>query len=328
LDDFSAFVLCDLLTRRLLGRYHCSGPDNRDKTTKRLPTVATPLDDLNDELASHPQRVLVVAGTGVSLATDPSNSCAGWGGLLRHGVQWCRDRCPAIRRDWFDVVEGLLRLGKLVEAAGLVAGELRRMHDGEYARWLMESVGELKVGNDQLIRALLGWDVQIATTNYDSLIEHVSGRGAVTWRDPGLVTQFLRGDSADILHLHGHYHRADTVVLDARNYEDICRDEATQNALRTCLTSRTVVFVGCGAGLEDPNFGQLFEWSRQALAHSVYTHFRLVLESELAEVSDQCRGLPVLPIAYGAAHADLAPFLPPLENASAGGDSLLANSIC
>jgi hypothetical protein len=120
--------------------------------------------------------------------------------------------------------------------------------------------------------------VQIATTNYDSLIEQVSGRGAITWREPGYAIQFLWGDSTDVLHLHGYYQRPETVVLDARTYDDICKDEMTQNALRTTLTARTVVFVGCGEGLNDPNFGQLFRWSRQALSQSLYMHYRLVRE--------------------------------------------------
>lgn len=271
--------------------------------------MSTHLEDLENELVNHPQRVLVIAGAGVSMATDSGNPCAGWSGLLRHGVQWCRDRCPTLGPDWYTTIDALFNLGELIAIANMVTRELKSVRDGEYARWLAESVGGVHVVDNQVLQALVGWGVQIATTNYDTLIEQVSGRGAITWRDHGLALQFLRGDLTDVLHLHGHYQYPETVILDARTYEDICRDQSTQNNLRVSLTARTVVFVGCGAGLSDPNFGNLLAWSRQVLPHSLYNHYRLVQEPELRQAAEECRGLPIQPIPYGPNHPDLGPFL-------------------
>lgn len=75
------------------------------------------------------------------------------------------------------------------------------------------------------------------------------------------------------------------------------------------MMGHTLVFVGCGAGLSDPNFGRLLEWSREALAHSPYPHYRLVLDSELAQADDAFCGIPVRPIPYGPDHGALGPFL-------------------
>jgi hypothetical protein len=271
--------------------------------------VATRLEDLEATLASHPDRVLVIAGAGVAMATHPGHPCAGRSGLLRHGVRWCRDRCPTLDPSLLASYEGLLAAGELLHVATFIAQRLRSVREGEYAAWLTESVGQLQVVDDRLIRALLGWGCQIATTNYDTLVERVSGRASITWMDHALALEFLLGDSTDVLHLHGQYQRPETVVLDARSYGEVCLDESAQNGLRVALTARTVVFVGYGAGLDDPNFGHLLAWSRQAVQHSMRTHYRLVREPELKQAVQECQGLSIQPISYGGEYADLAPFL-------------------
>jgi hypothetical protein len=272
--------------------------------------VPTHLEDLENELVKRPQQVLVIAGAGVSIATDAKNPCASWIGLLRHGLKWCRERTFAAQlHAQLDLYEKLLETGDLLSVADFIAKTLRTASEGEYFRWLTESIGSLRVGDDQVIRALVGWGVQIATTNYDSLIEEVSGRLATTWRDRGLVHQFLRGDYSAVLHLHGYYQRPETVVFDARSYQDICQDPPMQANLQSFLATRTIAFVGCGAGLSDPNFGSLLGWSRTALAHSPYAHYRLVRECELSQVEDECHGLSIWPISYGSQYSDLGPFL-------------------
>ena len=101
----------------------------------------------------------------------------------------------------------------------------------------------------------------------------------------------------------------ETVVLGAKTYADICRDPSAQNILRSVFTRDTIVFVGCGAGVDDPNFGGLLEWSKDALKNCQHTHYHLVRESELKSVAAQYKGLSVAPIVYGSDYADLAPFL-------------------
>jgi hypothetical protein len=272
--------------------------------------VSTHLEDLETVLVKRPQQVLVIAGAGVSMATDPTNTCAGWPGLLRHGLQWCRERYTATHlQTQVSLYEKLLETGDMISVASFIANTLRSAHEGEYFRWLTESIGSLRVVNNQVIQALVKWNAQIATTNYDNLIEEVGTQKAITWQDRALAHQFLRNDCSDVLHLHGYHQRPDTVVLDARSYQEICQDQPTQANLQAFLMTRTIVFVGCGAGLGDPNFGSLIAWSRDALAHSPYTHYRLVRECELPQVEKECRGLPIQPISYGPNYADLGPFV-------------------
>lgn len=277
--------------------------------------MSTHLEDLETVLVNRPQQVLVIAGAGVSMATDPTNTCAGWPGLLRHGLQWCRERYAAAQlQTQVSLYEQLLQTDEMIPVANFIVTTLRFAHEGEYFQWLTESIGRLRAVNNQIVHALLGWNAQIATTNYDNLIEEIGQREAITWHDRGRVHQFLRGDCLAVLHLHGHYQRPDTVVLDARKYQEICQDQPTQANLRAFLMTRTIVFVGCGAGLVDPNFGSLIAWSRDALAHSPYTHYRLVRECELPQVEEECRGLPIRPISYGPNYDDLGPFVSALAD--------------
>jgi hypothetical protein len=121
--------------------------------------------------------------------------------------------------------------------------------------------------------------------------------------------QFLRGDQAGILHLHGHLSFPETVVFGSSSYEDICRDVPAQTYLRSIFTLGTVVFIGCGAGGDDPNFGGLLEWSRAALANCQHTHFHFARESERDHAHVRFQGLAVTEIVYGKEYNELGPFL-------------------
>lgn len=275
--------------------------------------MAKPIDDLENELATFPSRVLVIAGAGVSRATDPS-SCASWSGLLEHGVGRCRDRCGHLSERWFEITQSLIHeatAADLIQAATRIENALRDVHDGEYARWLSESVGALRVRNDRIIRGLVGWSTRIATTNYDNLFSEFTGLRPVTWLQGDLALQVLRGDDPGILHLHGHYTAPDSVIFGARTYEDICRDPRAQTLLRSTFARDTIVFVGCGAGIEDPNVGGLLAWSRDALKACVHTHFHLVTEKDLKAVQRQYQdaGARVTPVPYGPDHKELPKFL-------------------
>jgi hypothetical protein len=273
--------------------------------------LATPLEDLETELATHPERVLVIAGAGVACATD-SNPCASWPGLLKEGLERCRQRCHTLSGGWFTITEQLIAertAADLVQAASRIERALRDVHGGEYGRWLADSVGGLKLIDRRIVDALLSWRTRIATTNYDNLFEDASQLRAVVWSQGALALQVLRGDQPGILHLHGHYTSAEIVVFGAQTYEDICRDVPAQNLLRSVFTRDTIVFVGCGAGVDDPNFGGLLEWSKEALKNCQHTHYHLVREMELKSVAEQCQGLRVTPVVYGTDYPVLGPFL-------------------
>jgi hypothetical protein len=179
-----------------------------------------PVDDLRQEIEEG--RVLVVVGTGVSLAATGSESVASWQGLLKDGVE----RCQGLRN----------------------------------------------LSGPEAIRA-------------------IEGREQV------------------IVHLHGHWANLDSVILDRESYDRIRQHDLAQTVLRGLRTFKTLLFVGCGDGLADPNFGALLEWARVAFRNMEGRHYRLCLESEVSTLRALHRDDHILPVSYGPSYGDLAPFL-------------------
>jgi SIR2-like domain len=122
----------------------------------------------------------------------------------------------------------------------------------------------------------------------------------VTWRQSALFEQVLRGDYEAILHLHGHWQDSESVVLGIRSYEAVVGTIHAEAMRRALASTRTLVFVGCGSGLDDPNFGALRQWLAGVFASSPYRHYRLCMQQELAELWRE-HGLAerIIPIAYG-----------------------------
>jgi hypothetical protein len=48
-----------------------------------------------------------------------------------------------------------------------------------------------------------------------------------------------------------------SVVLGVRSYDQVLGGEHAQAMLQAMTAMRTILFVGCGDGLEDPNLGAL-----------------------------------------------------------------------
>jgi len=218
----------------------------------------------------------------------------------------------------------------MISAAEAVTDELGGRKDGKYRRWLEDTVGALEVQDRSVLEAIAGLGLPIATTNYDGLLEAVTGWSPVTWKDPALVQKALREKPPPkkILHLHGYWEQPESVVLGIRSYEDLLRDEAAQ-ALQTAVgTLKSLIFIGCGAGLEDPNFGALLAWLGKCFSGSSFRHFRLCLDSELDDLRAQHGKAKdrVMPVAYGADHGELAGFLQDLAPPSASAPSLATTS--
>jgi hypothetical protein len=213
---------------------------------------------------------------------------------------------------------------ELLSAAENITRRLDRPRGGEYGRWLRESVGSLKVANPEVIQALAGLGAPIVTTNYDDLIEQVSGLPAVTWRQGAQVERVIRCDDPGVVHLHGHWQDPASVVLGIRSYEEVLGDEHAQGVQRALGMLESLLFVGFGAGLADPNFAALRSWLGRVLPGSQYRHFRLGRDGELAALyAAHDRAERIMVLGYGPDHADLAPFLrtlAPVETAPSRGD--------
>jgi plastocyanin len=251
---------------------------------------------------------------GVSMAATGNAPLASWRGLLEDGVAYCEGLLgPSVPAGWADRRRAQLASGdseEVISAAEDITRRLGGPDGGEYRRWLEQSVGQLTVTHPEVPEALGALGVPLATTNYDGLLEQATGLPAVTWRQGAQVEQALRNTMRAVLHLRGHWDDPASVVLGIRNYEAVLGDTHAKAMRNALAATRTLVFVGYGAGQEDPNFAEFRPWLAEVFAGSPYRHYRLGLEAELKDLWRE-HGLAerIVPLAYGTRHEELAPFL-------------------
>src|SRR6266404_4415909 len=268
------------------------------------------INDLKQQIALG--NAVIIVGAGVSIGASGNHPCASWTGLLHNGV----DRCIAVRglrKDLADMLHTQIDSGDLdllLAAAEAVSSKLGAPGDIEYSTWLRETAGSLQPLHGETIEALRGLGCVLATTNYDGLIEKVTGLDPVTWMDRAQVSRVVRGDDEGVLHLHGFWKEPKSVVLGARSYEKVTSDPHAQAMLRALQTLKTLVFVGAGEGLSDPNFRALLEWTGEVFSQDEYRRFRLCLDGEVEALTMRHpREQRLFPVGIGSDHAALAGFL-------------------
>ncbi|WP_437726267.1 SIR2 family NAD-dependent protein deacylase [Sorangium sp. So ce861] len=273
-------------------------------------------EEIRREIAKGRAACIVGAGVSIAATFDPERrpDFAGWLGLLEHGASECERLYPDLRASkWLDIVRAEIaskETDNLLSAAEKISRKLGGPGGGDFRRWLRETVGSLRIRNPRVPEALRALGLPLLTTNYDDVLEQATGRRPITWRDAPDFERVLRGDDDAVVHLHGHWRRPETVVLGVRSYEDLLRDEAAQALERALRALHTLIFVGFGAGLDDPNLGALLQWSGRVFRGAEYRNYVLVLDHEELTVQAQHppeRRLFVQP--YGATFADLGPYL-------------------
>jgi len=264
--------------------------------------------------------IVVVAGTGVSIMASGDQQVDGhpvsrWGGLLLHGVHHCLNVERVIDSANADALDALIKTGQtdfLISAAELIVSRLTSKSPGTYRGWLKDSVGKLKVRYPAILEAIDALADIVATLNYDGLLEAGTKRKeAVTWKDPDKVEEVLRGERSDaVLHLHGYHERPDTVVLGLRSYDKVVDDEHAKAVLNLLTMDRTILFVGCGATFEDPNFSRLIEWAKEARKNIEPRHFLLCFNGDLPKMTELLKWAPwIRPVACGKDYQELPDFL-------------------
>ncbi len=274
------------------------------------PSADPKLSDLRELVAK--RQVLVICAAGTSLAATGGAPTAGWPGLLRAGVEHCRAFAGADER-WCASRLRLIDEGEsddLVHVGAQVVLRLGSPKGGELRSWLRATVGSLKATDTSLLQAIHSLGCAIATTNYDDLLEQATGLRAVSWDEPAEVDRSLRGDEPAILHLHGHWRRPESIVLGVDRYLQV-RDAPHARAVREALrTTRSLLFIGCGATTEDPNIGAWLRWSGEVFAGAEYRNYRLELDADVARV--QAQHPPeqrLFALGYGPEHGALPGFL-------------------
>jgi hypothetical protein len=258
-------------------------------------------------------QLMVVAGTGITASATKQVETSSWQGLINNGIKRCVD-LDLRDEAWADRARGDVESqfeADLIAAAEKTTEALGGRAGAQYAEWLTEAVGSMQAEDTGLLDALRGLQAAgalIITTNYDGLLEKHLGLPPVTWRNPTHLQKAIREGDA-VVHIHGHWQDPSSVVFGSSSYADVLRDDSAIAFLRASLYTRTVVFVGFGAGLRDPNFSSIRAWMLRSMPGTSYQHYRLVRASEEASAAAEHSSEPVNALVYGADFEDLAPFL-------------------
>jgi ADP-ribose pyrophosphatase YjhB (NUDIX family) len=134
-----------------------------------------------------------------------------------------------------------------------------------------------------------------------------------TWTAPNRLQRILVGDERSVGHLHGHWLEHQSVVLGIRSYDQLLGSLSAQTLQQAMGVMKTMLFVGVGEGLTDPNWSALFRFLRPITSISEYRHFRLCRESELDALRAIHESDGIYPLVYGKELRALAPFLERLK---------------
>lgn len=263
--------------------------------------------------------VVFVVGSGVSAAGTNNDACSTWAGLIESGIQRALDLGSS--REWGALVRTNVDFGFsnddlaiVLSAASTVTNELNKHDPYAYTKWLADTVGNLKLKSTALASALRALPFPLLTTNYDTLLE-TPIRGSAVWTRPSDIQAVLAGTSSAIGHLHGLWSEPDSIVLSDGDYDKLLRSEVAQALQGAASTVKSLVYVGFGAGLADPNFERMIKWHKRSFVPSSVDHFRLCRNSELADLVKAHGTDHIRPIAYGESYEDLVPFLQALTPA-------------
>jgi hypothetical protein len=194
----------------------------------------------------------------------------------------------------------------LLDAANIVSSQMKQ--HGQFPTWLESVFGSLSQETRHpdlldMLKALHERGATLLTTNYDDVLEKYCGVQRVGRSNQDDISRFRRGDLNGIFHIHGSYHDAHEVVLDTTDYYDVKNSDMVQDMLRTFLQDKTILFVGCGSGLEDPNFDALLRWASQLHKNLPHRHCLLIRDD------DSVKYQPLLRVKYGTRYEDLAVYL-------------------
>lgn len=243
--------------------------------------MTSAMDELKAAIAAG--NAVIVAGTGVSVAAMAGEApLVTWKGLLLDGLSHCKDIDP----DSSTMIDALTtslsgkpKAKDFLRAATEI--ETTMKDSGRYTAWLNDCLEGLKPTRPELIDAMGTVGAPILTTNYDTLIARTLGRDAVAWTNADQLGKVARGETRQILHLHGVYNQADSVVLGWPSYTKVA-DHTPSALLKHAIgLMKSFVFIGCGVdGLTDPDLGPFFK--TYGAIFGTGRHFRICHKDEAA----------------------------------------------
>nr|QZS37060.1 C164AB protein [Hypoxylon sp. CO27-5] len=235
-------------------------------------------------------KLAICVGSGVTMFSVPvaERQRLGWTGLVMNAVHYIEDQAAGIAHENRREIRAARRLLRkqnvtehdLFDAINRVTTVMKKRAD-LYPSWLRHAFEGLydRVENKELLdvlRQLQRKGAMLMTTNYDDLLENHCGLPSISASDTDRLYSFQRRSFDGVFHPHGHWKDSSNVVLSAEHYYDVVRHEGVQETLRHVLSTRTVLFVGCGGGLQDPNVGPLLRWIGEKHATRGAGHYLLL----------------------------------------------------
>jgi hypothetical protein len=261
------------------------------------------------------KRLVIIVGAGVTL--NATSDALGkplprltWTGLIRNGLDYLVNGSyvnAANRR----TAQAYSSLGhgdpdSLLDAANIMASQMRQ--NGQLPTWLESVFGSLysEVRHQAVLEALQALHksgVTLLTTNHDDILEKACSLRHIGRSNRDEILEFKRGDLDGVFHIHGSYHEPQEVVLDTTGYYQVTHSDEVQNLLKAFLEFNTILFVGCGSELEDPNFSTLLKWASERQENIPNRHCLLVRDG------DSLNHRLLVRVKYGLEYEDLGSYL-------------------
>jgi hypothetical protein len=261
------------------------------------------------------KRLVIIVGAGVTLSATADISGMPlprltWTGLIQNGLEYLvtNGYVDASNRRTKQAYAMLKETDtdSLLNAANIV----RRLLDlhGKFPTWLESVFGNLDKevrypAIFEVLKALHGKGATLLTTNYDDLLEKFCNLHRIGRSNQDDILKFKREDLGGVFHVHGSYHDPHEIVLDTTDYYQVRHSDEVQNVLKTFLEFKTIIFVGCGSGLEDPNFDALLKWASERQQNIPNRHCVLIRNG------DTLNFRLLVPLRYGPDYQDLVPYL-------------------
>lgn len=266
------------------------------------------IDDLSRRLGEG--RVAFVCGTGVSMAlAEPSNVIT-WKGLISDGLTHLVASDASLQPEadllWKMLEQARPNATTFLTVANWVKSHFEEFRDGEYRAWLRAGVGSLKLRADAPT-FLTSTRSPLLTSNYDGLLGELCHRKPIEWTDKGHLDQYFDDPSQYVYHLHGHWDSPNSVVLSSADYQRLSQAPSIARVFEALGGSYTFVFLGYGAGIEDPNYSRFLDWFGLNFQETCRSAYALCRDAEIPTPGMSAAGLRYM--AYGEDYADLWGFL-------------------
>lgn len=248
------------------------------------------------------QKIVYLCGAGASMSlADHKLSWPNWILAGKHYLDTA-DQAE------LDELIGSWTTEELINAVTYLLEKLKSV--GLYESFMAETVGSLHPVNDtfkEALRKICRAGDLITTTNYDLTIEESVDAESVSYSSPADILSVIRGGDNKVIHLHGLYdrlHGVDDIVADDPQYKNILANAGAQ-FIQNLISTHTLIIVGCGGTVEDPNLSGFMSFVVEKLGVTDVPYFYLM------KTGDVVPSLPLnaIPIFYGDDYTDLPVFL-------------------